>query len=238
MRWILGFLMWALPVAGLAEMGSLLGGGAFGQGRTPLFQSREASGKGASLFAGNVEGGLLAPYPVRIRAVQPPSVMIEPASTAVHRIRNIIGQAESPRAGYDAVQHGAKIKPRKRPTDMTVGEIYDWIAATPGQPHAIGRYQFIPDTLRRVVNKVGAKRSDRFTSGLQDRLADVLLAEAGFPDFVAGDLGQQKFMNNLAAIWAGLPTSSGQSKYRGIAGNRATMTLAYFRSEVAKIHPS
>ena len=68
-------------------------------------------------------------------------------------IRNIIGQAESPRVGYDAVQHGAAIKPPKRPTDMTIGEIYDWITATPGQPHAIGRYQFIPDTLRRVVTK-------------------------------------------------------------------------------------
>jgi hypothetical protein len=37
----------------------------------------------------------------------------------------MIGRAESPRAGYDAAQHGARIKPRKRPTDMTIGEIYD-----------------------------------------------------------------------------------------------------------------
>ncbi len=163
---------------------------------------------------------------------QPPTTA--PASNAVHLIRNIIGQAESPRAGYDAVQHGAAIKPPKRPTDMSIGEIYDWIAATPGQPHAIGRYQFIPDTLRRVVTKVGAKRSDRFTPVLQDMLADVLLADAGFRDFVAGDLDQQKFMNNLAGIWAGLPTSSGH----GVAGNWATITLAHFRSEAAKIHPS
>ena len=167
---------------------------------------------------------------------QPPTTA--PASNAVHLIRNIIGQAESPRVGYDAVQHGAAIKPPKRPTDMTIGEIYDWIAATPGQPHAIGRYQFIPDTLRRVVTKVGAKRSDRFTPVLQDMLADVLLADAGFRDFVAGDLDQQKFMNNLAGIWAGLPTLSGRSKYHGVAGNWATITLAHFRSEVAKIHPS
>jgi hypothetical protein len=65
-------------------------------------------------------------------------------------------------------------------------------------------------------------------------LADVLLADAGFRDFVAGDLDQQKFMNNLAGIWAGLPTSSGH----GVAGNWATITLAHFRSEAAKIHPS
>lgn len=237
MRWILAFLMWALPVVGLAEMGSLLGGAAFGQGRIAIVGPAEKFQSGSSLFAGTVKGSLLAPYPVRVR-VQPLTSAAAPIATAVDLIRNIIGRAESPRAGYDAVQHGAKIRPVKRPTDMTIGEIYDWIAATPGQPHAIGRYQFIPDTLRRVVNKVGASRSDRFTPVLQDKLADVLLADAGFPRFIAGDLSQQKFMNNLAAIWAGLPTSSGQSKYHGVAGNRATVTLAYFRSEIAKITPS
>ena len=238
MCWIFGFLIWALPVAGLAEMGSLLGGGAFGQGRIPYLQSNDTTSNGASLFTGRAHGGLLALYPKRVKAVPPQPPTTAPASNAVHLIRNIIGQAESPRAGYDAVQHGAAIKPPKHPTDMTIGEIYDWIAATPGQPHAIGRYQFIPDTLRRVVTKVGAKRSDRFTPVLQDMLADVLLADAGFRDFVAGDLDQQKFMNNLAGIWAGLPTSSGRSKYHGVAGNWATITLAHFRSEVAKIHPS
>ncbi|MFT5066082.1 MAG: hypothetical protein ACJAXK_000007 [Yoonia sp.] len=237
MRWILAFIMWALPVAGLAEMGSLLGGAAFGQGRTAIVMPAGIPQSGSSLFAGNAKGSLLAPYPVRVR-VQPLTSADAPIATAVDRIRNIIGRAESPRAGYDAVQHGAKIRPAKRPTDMTIGEIYDWIAATPGQPHAIGRYQFIPNTLRRVVNKVGASRNDRFTPALQDKLADVLLQDAGFSDFVAGDLNQQKFMNNLAAIWAGLPTSTGQSRYHGIAGNKATITLAYFRSEIAKITPS
>ena len=37
---------------------------------------------------------------------------------------------------------------------MTLDEIFAWIAATPGQPHAIGRYQFIPDTLRMLVNRL------------------------------------------------------------------------------------
>ena len=34
MRWIFGFLIRAVPVAGLAEGGSLLGGSAFGQVRS------------------------------------------------------------------------------------------------------------------------------------------------------------------------------------------------------------
>jgi len=218
------------PAVCWAETASLLGAG-FGQGRGALFGApnpEAAVQPGASLFAGRSDGTFFAPRQMTALASN---------ATAVQRLRYVIGRAESPHAGYDAVQHGARIKPRKPPTQMTIAEIFDWIAATPGQPHAIGRYQFIPDTLARVVRQVGARPRDRFTPAMQDRLADVLLLDAGFPDFMAGQLSEQQFMNNLAAIWAGLPTSSGRSKYHGVAGNRATVTLAYFRSEIAKIRP-
>lgn len=239
MRLILSFLLCAWPMIGLTQMGSLSGGSGFGQGRTSLFVPSDAAQplqQGSSLFAGQSDGTLFAP--IMARANQPPqAVSLGINASAVQRLRHIIGRAESPRAGYDAVQHGARIKPTKLPTQMTVGEVFDWIAATPGQPHAIGRYQFIPGTLRRVVAQVGAGRNDRFTPALQDRLADVLLADAGFPAFMAGQLSQRQFMNNLAAIWAGLPSSTGRSKYHGIAGNKATVTLAYFQTEIAKISP-
>lgn len=225
------------PLMCKAEMGSLLGGGAFEQGRASLLQPASVSRTGSSLFAGTAKGSFFAPFPARVVRAPVPLKLIEPSS-AVMRIRQIIGRAESPRAGYDAVQHGARIKPNRPPTSMTIGEIYNWVAATPGQPHAIGRYQFIPDTLRRVVNKTGARRTDRFTPQLQDRLADVLLEDAGFSKFMSGQMSQSRFMDNLAGIWAGLPTTSGRSKYHGYAGNRATISLAYFRSEMSKIGPS
>jgi len=241
MRILLGVVILMWPLTGHAELGSLLGGGAFGQGQAALLSARDTSADPIgrpSLFSGQEKGSFFAPYPARAVAAPKPQALPRSNTSAVARIRHVIGRAESPQRGYDAVQHGARVKPRKLPTDMTIGEIYDWIAATPGQPHAIGRYQFIPATLRRVVNKVGAKRSDRFSPELQDRLADVLLADAGFAAFMDGRLGPQKFMNNLAGIWAGLPTSSGRSKYHGYAGNRATITLAYFKAEIAKITPS
>jgi hypothetical protein len=240
MRLILGFVLCLWPLLGAAEIGSLLGGSAFGNDRKAIMGPQAPAGpqgQGSSLFAGQAKGSFFAPYPVR-RSTPELGTQSQPTDSAVMRVRHVIGRAESPQAGYDAVQHGAKIKPSKLPTDMTIGEIYDWIARTPGQPHAIGRYQFIPNTLRRVVTKVGADRSDVFSPALQDKLADVLLADAGFSGFQAGRISQQKFMNNLAAIWAGLPTSTGRSKYHGHAGNRATVTLAYFRSEIAKIAPS
>lgn len=146
----------------------------------------------------------------------------------VQLIRALIQEAESRRDGYDAVQHGARIKPAKRPTQMTLAEIFEWIEQTPNQPHAIGRYQFIPPTLRRVVEQVGAKPSERFTPALQDKLADVLLMEAGLKRFRTGTLDQTGFMNNLAKIWAGLPNSTGKSHYEGYAGNKASVSWARF----------
>ncbi len=223
-------LMW--PSVGASDMGSLLI-------RPQGPPSPAIAGRPGSLFIGAAKGSLLAPYPARIVPARSTPAIAPPIyNTAVDRLRHVIGRAESPRAGYDAVQHGARVKPAKRPTQMTLGEIYDWIAATPGQPHAIGRYQFIPATLRRVATKTGARRSDQFSPQLQDQLADVLLEDAGLSKFMAGRLGTEAFINNLAAIWAGLPTTNGKSKYHGYAGNRATVTLAYFRSEIAKMRPS
>ncbi|WP_300515509.1 hypothetical protein [Aliiroseovarius sp.] len=214
----------------------------------PLFDAHPAdpedsAGKSvASLFIGRTGPSLLAPYPARTRRapVTPPAAGPEGigprrAATQAGQVLDLIAQAEAGRAGYDAVQYGARIRPVKRPTQMTLQEIQDWISATPGQPHAIGRYQFIPATLKRLVAIIGAQPTDRFGPALQDRLADQLLAEAGLAQFQAGELPRHAFMTNLAKIWAGLPTSTGKSYYHGYAGNRATMTWAHFDDRMARI---
>lgn len=153
-------------------------------------------------------------------------------------VRAMIGRAESPRNGYDAVQHGAKQKPRKPPTQMSLGEIFAWIDATPGQPHAIGFYQFIPSTLARLVTELDLGPEVIFTPAVQDDLANILLADAGIFELRAGQITRHQFMNNLAKIWAGLPTSSGKSHYHGYAGNKATVTWAEFDREMARAFPS
>lgn len=188
----------------------------------------------ASLFIGRQGSSLFS----RIERVEP--VMASTGAgglsgRAVTVIRDIIQQAESSRAGYDAVQHGARVKPPRLPTQMTVAEIYQWIDDTPGQPHAIGRYQFIPKTLRRVMQKIDASPQQRFSPALQDRLADVLLAEAGYHEIKQGELTRRAFMNNLAKIWAGLPNDTGRSHYHGHAGNKASMTWARFDAQMAQV---
>ena len=215
-------------------------------GSGPETPATTAARTGSSLFAGQAAGSLFAPLPPREKA---PGrgyrnlggavvSALGPHVTGVERLRHLIGYAEAGPQGYDAINHGARRLPARSPTEMRLGDIYAWIAATPGQPHAIGRYQFIPATLKRLARQVGAGEHERFSPGLQDRLADELFAEAGLQAYRDGLMRRTRFMNNLAKIWAGLPNSSGRSHYHGYAGNRATMTWAHFDAEIAKLFRS
>lgn len=159
-------------------------------------------------------------------------------NTPVARLKSLIAVAEAGPKGYDAVHVGAKRRTPKRPTQMTLAEIDAWTRATPGQPHAIGRYQFIPSTLRALTRRAGVSKSARFSPKLQDAFADILLADAGLQKFQRGQISLRRFMNNLAKIWAGLPTSNGKSHYDGYAGNRATITLSYYRRQMKTFFPN
>ena len=118
---------------------------------------------------------------------------------------------------------------------MTLREIFAWIEATPGQHHAIGRYQIIPETLRRLVVRAGLDADTRFGPSVQDRLADLLLAEAGLEAMQRGEIPRAAFLLNLAKVWAGLPTPSGRSYYHGVAGNRAVLSYDSYARAVGDI---
>ena len=154
---------------------------------------------------------------------------------SVVQLKSLIALAEAGPKNYDAVHVSAHIKTPKRPTQMTLGEIDRWTRATPGQPHAIGRYQFIPSTLRSLTRRAGYSKTTVFSPQVQDRLADLLLIDAGINRFAAGKLSRAQFMDNLALIWAGLPQRDGKSAYHNYAGNRATITRAVFEREMAAI---
>ncbi len=189
----------------------------------------------ASLFASDARIGFFAPLPDRTPAL---GAIVGTGTEPVDQLLSLIARAEAGSAGYNAVQYGARVKPANLPTQMTLGEIYAWIRATPGQPHAIGRYQFIPSTLRRVAAERGFGPETRFTPGVQDVLALVLLEDAGLSEFRVGAMGRRQFMHNLARIWAGLPLPNGRSYYEGHAGNSATMSWASFSEGMARIWPA
>lgn len=190
----------------------------------------------ASLFAPDARMGFFAPLPDRIAPIIVAPI-IGTGTAAVDQLLSLIARAEAGSAGYDAVQHGARVRPVRLPTQMTLGEIYQWIDDTPGQPHAIGRYQFIPPTLRRVANVRGFGPDTPFTAGVQDALALLLLEDAGLSQFKASALGRRQFMHNLARIWAGLPLPNGRSYYEGYAGNSATMSWVAFSGGMERIWP-
>ena len=219
----------ALP---MAARGSLL------TERSPLYAQTAAHALNSpSLFAGKSGNSLFRPMPVSIRVPSGLDQMLLGDIGPVGQLRALIAQAEAGAKGYDAVQYGAVILPSGPPTTLTIAQIYAWIDDTPGQPHAIGRYQFIPPTLRRLVRRLGLSNEARCTPRVQDQLANILLHEAGLEPFLTGKLERQVFMNNLAKIWAGLPNDTGKSHYHGFAGNKATMTWARFDAQMALIFP-
>ena len=193
-----------------------------------------ASGQGGSLFAGRSEGGLFAPWP-GARAHPLPLPLSSSAAIAATRIRNLIARAEAGPAGYDAVQWGAAVMPPARPTVLTLAEIDRWIRDTPGQPHAIGRYQFIPKTLRWLIARLDLPGRTRFSPAVQDRMADLLLADAGLQAVLSGEMDRRTFKRNLARTWAGFPLPNGKSFYDGYAGNKATMSWKTFEAQIAQI---
>ncbi|MFK7939874.1 MAG: hypothetical protein AB8B82_10875 [Roseovarius sp.] len=151
------------------------------------------------------------------------------------QLLDLIAFAEAGAKQYDAVHFSAKRRPPGRPTQITIAQIFSWTKATPGQHHAIGRYQFIPSTLVALVRRSGISTTTRFSPKVQDQLAMILLQDAGYDRFMAGTLSQQKFMRNLAKIWAGLPLANGKSYYQGYATNRATISRAFYETQMRQI---
>ena len=53
---------------------------------------------------------------------------------------------------------------------MTLGEIRRWITVTPGQQHAIGRYQIIPSTLDSLIRRNGLPLETVFSAAVRDQI--------------------------------------------------------------------
>lgn len=242
-RIMLAALFLSLAMGGaMAGQNSLFHTGPLAGPRASLFAPENpqatSTDRSASLFRGQVGTGLFAPWPDRpVTPDRPQAKPPAPVPSRTAQVLHLIALAEAGPLGYDAVQHGATRRPPDRPTRMTIAQIYDWIDRTPGQHHAIGRYQFIPKTLRRLVTRLKIPADQVFTPAIQDRLAILLLEEAGLRAFHKGKIGRHALMHNMAKVWAGLPTASGLSYYHGKAGNRATMTWTRFDAEMRVIFP-
>lgn len=180
---------------------------------------------------------LQAPKVSKVAAVTSTSVKRPTSdfSISTYKLLDFISGAESGVQGYNAVQLRARILPPKPPTHMTLAEIRQWIEATPGQQHAIGRYQIIPSTLEYLIHALDLRADMIFDQRLQDKLAMRLLEDAGLNQFRNGLIDADSFMDEVAFVWAGLPLKSGFSAYHGFNGNRATVSRAEYEARFKEI---
>lgn len=93
--------------------------------------------------------------------------------------------------------------------------------------YAVGRYQFIPSTLRFAVNVSSVRLDDKFNEQTQDRLlaALVLHKRPAVGAYLRGDhdlIGWA--LDELAREWASVEYRNGSGYYDHVGGNRAHIT--------------
>ena len=108
--------------------------------------------------------------------------------------------------------------------EYTVADVIrmqDWML------YAVGRYQFIPDTLRFAVAMSDVEMTDKFTPETQDRLmaALILYKRPAIGAYLRGDHDYVGWaLDELAKEWASVEYRNGRGFYDHIGGNRAHIT--------------
>lgn len=120
-------------------------------------------------------------------------------------------------------------------TEMTLDEVLRWqsqYVANGSPSSAVGRYQFIPKTLRSVMNEMGLKGTDKFSPELQDLMAIHLLKRRGLEEYRSGKITKEEFANRISQEWAAMPMVSGpkagKSFYDGDGLNASTTSVQKF----------
>lgn len=108
---------------------------------------------------------------------------------------------------------------------------------------AAGLYQFMPDTLKRIANKVGITGDQKFDLETQNKLAHAQLEELGLDAYQKGQMSLEKFAKRVAGVWAAFPVledtviddrhgyrelKRGDSYYKSVGNNKANVTPEEF----------
>ncbi|QWY83534.1 lysozyme-like protein [Rhizobium phage RHph_X2_28B] len=106
---------------------------------------------------------------------------------------------------------------------------------------AVGEYQIVRTTRREIQKQLDIPGSFLFDSDMQDRMACYLLGQAGVDKYLNGRLKESTLINNLAKVWASLPTMSGDGHYEGqntpITINTIVKVLAQVRERHLEEQP-
>ncbi len=91
-----------------------------------------------------------------------------------------------------------------------------------GGQSASGKYQIIRETLIGLKKNMGLSGKELFDPEMQDRMAEHLLNEKGYQEFLAGKISPEQMMLNASKIWAAAPKDmGGESYYKGVGNNKA-----------------
>ncbi|WP_339745619.1 hypothetical protein [uncultured Maricaulis sp.] len=144
--------------------------------------------------------------------------------TPYRPLLDLIGRSEGTdrRQGYnETLGYGRFTGGDRHLCGMTLDEVDRLQTAMLGHPDnkwqssALGRYQIVRTTLRKLRSDQSLNGSDLFDAFMQDRLAVQLLIGRGFDRFMTGRLTEDGFINALAREWASLPTTAGTGHYGG-----------------------
>ena len=89
---------------------------------------------------------------------------------------------------------------------------------------AMGKYQQMPQFVLSRAKSVGLDpNKDLFSPQNQDKLGILLIDQAGYKSWKAGNMSTQKFAYNLAGTWRGLPEGPSGLTYQDqyASGNKA-----------------
>ncbi len=205
------------------------------------FGDPESTGGGNGVTAGDDQE-----YPIITPTDDLPSTAV--TQNKFTPLLDIIAEVEQEKSnkkvyrGYDSVSGeipDAYI-PSKPITQMTIGELLDYQERIDefSDSEAMGRYQFVEDTLRGFNNqdisagkeqpiyeKAGLTKADLFSPQNQDKIAIARFKFRGMNKFLDNEISITRMANNLSQEWAALPLVSGpnagKSYHAGTGNNKS-----------------
>lgn len=105
---------------------------------------------------------------------------------------------------------------------------------------ALGRYQFIPETLRQAASEIGLSDSTVMSPDTQDKLAiQLMVGGKKRPRLAAYLQGRNNnidaALDDLALEWASVASASGGSAYAGVGNNAASISRGSARQQLVQL---
>ena len=143
-------------------------------------------------------------------------------------INTLKAEIASGEGDYGAYNRGTAGDTKTREIDiqnLTVGQVME--LQSQRKLFAVGKYQFIPGTLREAVQYTGIDPNQPFNASTQEQLFPYLISDSKRPTLAGYLSGRHNdadaALNDLAAEFASIPQSNGRGRYDGdSAGNRAS----------------